>query len=180
MARVIATRAATAHDREFVEDMLVEAANWDPSRPRSSRDDALREAANARYVEGWPRESDVGVVAVDAEGKRLGAAWYRFFNSADPGYGFVSEETPEVAVAVGGGFRGQGIGGRLLAELEAAARQRGVGALSLSVDITNPAVDLYRRHGYREVAQRAGSFVMVLPLTGGGTETLTARTSRQP
>ena len=62
------------------------------------------------------------------------------------------------------------VGGRLLTELESAARQRGVGALSLSVDITNPAVDLYRRHGYREVAQRAGSYVMVLSLTVGGPE----------
>jgi ribosomal protein S18 acetylase RimI-like enzyme len=170
MARLTATRAATAHDREFVEDMLVEAANWDPSRPRASRDDTLREAANARYVEGWPRESDVGVVAVDGDGKRLGAAWYRFLTAADPGYGFVNDDTPEVALAVVGEFRGQGIGGLLLTELAAAARQRGVGALSLSVDTTNPAVDLYRRHGYCQVGQRAGSYVMVLPLTVGGPE----------
>ena len=170
MARLIATRSATALDRQFVEDMLVEAANWDPSRPRAPRVDTLRQAANARYVDGWPRDSDFGVVAVDAEGEPLGAAWYRFFTAAEPGYGFVGEETPEVALAVVGEFRGQGVGGRLLTELESAARQRGVGALSLSVDITNPAVDLYRRHGYREVAQRAGSYVMVLSLTVGGPE----------
>jgi ribosomal protein S18 acetylase RimI-like enzyme len=170
MARLIATRGATAHDREFIEDMLVEAANWDPSRSRASRVETLRQAANAHYVDGWPRHSDVGFVAVDAEGERLGAAWYRFFTAADPGYGFVSEETPEVALAVVGEFRGQGVGGRLLTELEAAARQRGVGALSLSVDTANPAVALYRRHGYREVAERDGSYVMVLSLTAGGAE----------
>ena len=166
----VIVRAATAGDREFVEDMLVEAANWDPTRPRASRVDTLRQAANARYIEGWPRESDVGVVAVAADGRPVGAAWFRFFTAADPGYGFISEETPEAAIAVVGKFRRQGVGGRMLTELEAAARQRRVGALSLSVDTTNPAVGLYRRHGYREVAERAGSYVMVLTLTADGPE----------
>jgi GNAT superfamily N-acetyltransferase len=159
MARV---RLATAHDTGFIEDMLVEAASWDPSRPRISRDETLRRPGLRRYVDGWPRENDVGVVVEDEQGRRLGAAWYRFFSSDDPGYGFVSEDIPEASIAMVPDSRGRGLGDLLLAELEHEARRRGVRALSLSVEPANRAVNLYRRRGYREVGRSGGSHTMVL------------------
>jgi GNAT superfamily N-acetyltransferase len=160
-------RPATADDAAFVEDMLVEAATWDPHRPRPPRDEVLAAPENAHYVEGWPRSTDAGVVAEDEDGEPIGAAWYRFFDEDDPGYGFVDPATPEVAIGVVAAHRGQGIGALLLDKLHAIARDQGVAALSLSVETANPAYLLYARLGYQPVgnqpgpaAQAAGSVTM--------------------
>jgi GNAT superfamily N-acetyltransferase len=155
-------RLATAHDTRFVEDMLVAAANWDPSRQHMSRDETLCQPGLRHYVDGWPRENDVGVVAEDEQGRPLGAAWYRFFSSDDPGYGFVSEDIPEASIAIVPDWRGRGLGDLLLAELEHEARRRGVRALSLSVEPANRAVNLYRRRGFHEVGRSGGAHTMVL------------------
>ncbi|GAA2471538.1 hypothetical protein GCM10010406_03940 [Streptomyces thermolineatus] len=53
------------------------------------------------------------------------------------------------SVWVAAGARGHGVGGRLVAEVEAWARRSGAAALRLTVVPGNePAVELYRRHGF--------------------------------
>ena len=54
----------------------------------------------AHYVEGWPRDGDVGVVAEDEHGEPVGAAWYRHLSDDDPGYGFIDPSIPEVTIGV--------------------------------------------------------------------------------
>ena len=51
------------------------------------------------------------------------------------------------------GFRGRGIGGRLLAFAEAEAARTGHGQVALHTFTTNPARRLYERNGYRAVAE---------------------------
>ena len=64
-----------------------------------------------------------------------------------PGYGFVDEETPELAIAVVPSRRGRGIGEAPRGALRA-RRTDGYGALSLSVERENPAlVSFYEAHG---------------------------------
>lgn len=137
-------------DRRFLAAMLYEAAAWRPG-PRPAPAEVLAEPANARYVAGWGRAGDFGLVAVAEDGERLGAAWYRLFSATEPGYGFVDEETPEVSIAVRPGSRRRGIGTALLGELSAHAAQAGFSALSLSVEVDNPAGRLYRRLGFEPV-----------------------------
>jgi ribosomal protein S18 acetylase RimI-like enzyme len=161
---MVTVRAATSDDAGFIEAMLVEAANWDPGRASLSRDQVLAIPTNRRYVEGWPREGDAGVIAEDEEGRPIGAAWFRLFDPRDPGYGFVAGDIPEVSIGVLSGRRGGGIGDTLLTELENEARRRGLRRLSLSVEIANRARNLYRRHGYREVARTGATCTMVLDL----------------
>lgn len=161
---MITTRIASSADRDFLADMLVEAINWDPERPAMSRDQVLELSENQRYVDDWPRPGEIGVVAEDPSGAPVGAAWWRCFSSDEPGYGFIAEDVPEIAIGVVAARRGQGIGDRLLDELEGEARRLGIRSLSLSVEPTNPALRLYVRHGYREVGGSSGSNTMRLDL----------------
>lgn len=157
-------RPATRRDIQFIEEMLVEAANWDPRRPKLAREDVLSRRELARYVESWGRVGDTAVVAEVPEG-RIGTAWFRFFSRDDPGYGFIDVSIPELALGVVEGFRRRGVGDRLLAALEDEARRRGLTALSLSVEKENHAVRLYERRGFRVVSEMGGSYIMRLSLS---------------
>jgi len=162
---MIRTRPADASDRTFLSEMLVEAINWDDSGQPLSPLVILSIPQNARYVEGWPGTGELGVVAEDARGRRIGAAWWRLLPANAPGYGFVADEVPEVSIGVVARRRGQGVGTRLLTELHQAARASGVAAVSLSVEDGNPARRLYERLGYAIVRRAGDSTVMRLDLT---------------
>jgi len=155
-------RAAVADDARLVEEMLVEAVNA-PSGTLG-RSEALADPAIARYVDDWPRETDIGVVAIDRSDERVGAAWLRFFTEAAPGYGFVRADIPELAIGVAADHRGKGVGRALLRALADTARASGVEHICLSVERANPAVSLYRAEGYRVVDTRETAHTMVLTL----------------
>ncbi len=113
-----------------------------------------------RYVIAWGREGDGGVLALD-DGFPVGAAWYRLFKEDEPGYGFVDEETPELAIAIVPSRRGRGLGKELLQGLIASAKRDGFRRLSLSVDRDNPAIGLYESFGFRTVGEYGRSRTMV-------------------
>ncbi len=142
--------------------MLYEAAYWNPEGLRPLKEEALSEEPKlARYLEGWGRPGDAAVVAVDlSSGRRLGAAWYRLMTSEEPGYGFVNDSTPEVALAIVPDHRGRGMGGALLREIRDVARSRGHGALSLSVEHGNPALGLYERNGFVKLFETEDAWTM--------------------
>lgn len=156
-------RAAEAGDARFLEDMLVEAANT-PSHPGRSRADTLADPGVAHYLHGWPRATDLGVVAVEDGRRPVGAAWLRFFSEADPSFGFVDTEVPELAIGVVAHRRGHGVGGKLLHALAEIARRRGIARISLSVERANPAAVLYHSQGYRVVESRDHADTMLLDL----------------
>ena len=119
-----------------------------------------------RYVEGWGRAGDLGVLALDGEGRDMGAAWVRLWLPGDEGYGFLDRSTPELSLAVRAGWRGRGIGTRLLERLlERVAGE--FAAVSLSVSAENPAVRLYRRFGFEVVSTTGGSLTMRKQLDRG-------------
>jgi ribosomal protein S18 acetylase RimI-like enzyme len=135
-------------DVDFLWEMLYHAsyaADEGVADPGALRDHVVL----ARYVEGWGRSTDLGVVAVDdGTGDRVGAAWVRLLTGDSQGFGYVDDDTPELAIAVLPAHRGRGVGQRLLAELLEAARGR-FRAVSLSVRADNPARRLYERTGFR-------------------------------
>ena len=150
-------------DVRFLRDMLRHAYYW-----RSAHPDAPMEDSVQRYVNGWGRPGDAAVIAVERTGP-VGAAWYRLFRADEPGYGFVDEQTPELAIAVVPSKRGHGIGDELLKALIGKAAAAGYGRLSLSVEPGNPARKLYERHGFSVVDEGAEAWTMVAELASNPT-----------
>ncbi len=153
-------RDAVQTDEPFLRAMLYEAAYWRPGGERPPPDEALGGAELRPYVDGWGRDGDLGVVAVVA-GRPTGAAWYRFFQAATAGHGFVDESVPELTIAVIPERRGERIGTLLLDRLLDRARAAGVAAISLSVEPDNYALRLYKRAGFEQVGTNGGAWTMV-------------------
>jgi ribosomal protein S18 acetylase RimI-like enzyme len=147
----IVVREAAAGDEGFLWRMLLEAAH---AGDEVDGVEALRQVPElARYVEGWGRPSDLGVVATNGGGEPVGAAWVRLLVGEDAGYGYVDDTTPELAIAVDPQRTGGGIGSQLLERLLLDA-ERMFPAVSLSVRADNPARRLYERFGFQPVADR--------------------------
>lgn len=53
-----------------------------------------------------------------------------------------------LTISVKGGYRGQGLGTRLMQAAEELAREKGIRRIELEVFSQNPAVELYKRLGY--------------------------------
>jgi ribosomal protein S18 acetylase RimI-like enzyme len=149
-------RPGGARDVPFLRDMLRHAFYW--RTPVGDREPPL-----TRYVNSWGRPGDRALLAID-ELVPVGAAWYRLFTKDDAGFGFVDEQTPELAIAVVPSRRGRGFGHELLSGLLERARKDGFGAISLSVAHDNPAVALYESYGFERVREDDGAFVMRAPL----------------
>ena len=146
-------RKASRGDVPFLRDMVRHAYYWRWGAPETA------DVPAARYVEGWGRPGDRGLIALD-EGFPVGAAWYRLFTAGSPGYGFLDEETPELTIAVVPSRRGRGFGDQLLSALLDQARADGFPAISLSVEKDNPALHLYERFGFQPVKEMDSTLVM--------------------
>jgi GNAT superfamily N-acetyltransferase len=124
----------------------------------------VEDASLWQYVAGWGRRGDSAVIALEG-GFPVGAAWFRLFSRDEPGFGFVDEQTPEVAVAVVPSRRGHGIGSGLLDALIDVAREQGYVGLSLSVANDSPAMHVFEKQGFEKVEETDGSWTMRLNLS---------------
>jgi ribosomal protein S18 acetylase RimI-like enzyme len=150
-------RRGGPQDVRFLRDMLHHAYYWREREPGEGPGPV------ALYVKGWGRPGDTALIAID-EGFPVGAAWYRLFRREQPGYGFVDEETPELAIAVVPSRRGRGIGDALLKELYARAKKDGYSAVSLAAERENEALVSYyeKRHGFERVHEDGSDSVTML------------------
>ena len=159
---MVGIRELRADEVSFLKDMLYTAIAWNPERQLPLPKAELLDLPQLTiFHEGWGREGDTALVA-ELEGQPVGLVWYRFFTEDVHGEGFVDQATPEVAIAVVEGQRGNGIGAALMQAIHERARADGVARVSLSVDHDNPARRLYERLGYVDVAE--GDERMVLDL----------------
>jgi GNAT superfamily N-acetyltransferase len=159
----VIVRQLAPPDLPFLREMLYTALFWRPRRPRPPRWLILRIGAVAMYHRGWGRPGDTGFVA-EVDGRPVGAVWYRFFTDEEHGDGYVDPETPELAIAVVDGHRGQGVGRRLMEVIHERARRDGLRRIALSVHADNPARRLYGALGYRDYQPGDGRDRMVLEL----------------
>lgn len=158
MAEVV-LRPGGAQDVRFLRDMLHHAYYWKERVPGTGPGPV------ALYVKAWGRRGDTAVIAL-RDGFPVGAAWFRLFTARQPGFGFVDERTPELAIAVVPNARGGGVGTALLEALLERAREAGHASISLSVDRLNEgAIRLYEQRGFRQVGEDDDSVTMLADLT---------------
>jgi ribosomal protein S18 acetylase RimI-like enzyme len=160
-------RLSARADPAFLGEMLYEAVNWydDGAEERPSLDATLAVPENARYLAHWGRAGDVALCALDGRDEPIGAVWLRRFTSAEPGYGYVADDIPELSIGIYPEFRRQRVGSLLLGAILARAERDNERALSLSVSRENPAKRLYARYGFEVVGEAGGSLTMVLEFT---------------
>jgi GNAT superfamily N-acetyltransferase len=149
------TRRATATDLPFLEEVFVITMDWNPTNAKGAAH-WRADPTFQRYIGGFPRPTDFGLIA-ERDGQEVGAVWSRYFTAEEPGYGFVSAETPEIGIGVVEGRRGEGIGRALLNALIAASNTD----LSLSVEDGNPAEELYRKQGFVPVGRVGNATTML-------------------
>ena len=152
-------RAARPSDGAFLADMVVEAATWRPGVARP-RHEVLASPEYQRYLIGWMRPRDAGVIAETPAGEAVGAAWYRVLPRSEPGFAYVGTGVPELIIGVRPLWRSHGVGRRLLQRLCEHAREAGFARISLSVERGNYAVALYRSVGFAVVRSGIGRDAM--------------------
>jgi len=154
----LVVRRGGPQDVRFLRDMLHHAYYWKERAPGEGPGPV------ALYSKAFGRPGDNAVVAV-LDGFPVGAAWYRLFRAATPGYGFVDELTPELAIGIVPNARGMGVGRALLDALVERARGEQRPGLSLAVDRANArAIALYERRGFSRARENEQTLVMILPL----------------
>jgi ribosomal protein S18 acetylase RimI-like enzyme len=161
----VKVRRLEPQDVDFLHAMFLETVSWRGNAERRSLKEVLAIPDLAKYVVGWGRPADAGVVAVSESGERLGAAWYRLFPHSDRGYGFVSAAVPEVGIAVLTEHQGRGLGQILMEALVQLAVEQRYPGLSLSVEDDNHrAVRLYESLGFKRVERVQNAWTMLLTL----------------
>jgi ribosomal protein S18 acetylase RimI-like enzyme len=159
----VSYRSLIQGDQQILWEML-HLAIFIPTGKEHPPRDVIFQSHLALYVEDWGRPDDLGVLALDEE-IPVGAAWLRLIH----GYGFVDVGIPELSISVVPGYRGAGIGSRLLQKVIEQAR-KSYAAISLSVSLDNPAVQLYERFGFKIVRKDDDTQVMLLDLEKATTD----------
>ena len=152
-------REAGARDVPFLERVLLEAYNW--SERRFTLEWIRTDEMARRYLEGFPADGDVGLVAL-LDDIPVGAVWGRALPVERAGYGFVAADVPELTLGVLPEARRRGVASSLLTAVVDVARQRRIAGLSLSVEDGNTARRLYERAGFEVVGRNGGSDTMLL------------------
>lgn len=156
--RDLATRLLTEADEPLLQIATLGNLNW--AEERFTMRDVLDRGDFAHYAVLVLVRGDFGFVA-ERNGRTVGVVWVLFLPAEDAGYGFVSDQTPELSLWVHARERGRGVGRSLLRLAKTEARRRGIASLSLSVEGGNVARHLYEGEGFRAVQGRERDGVMV-------------------
>lgn len=151
-------RKATSSDQELLYWLLYLSIYHLPGTPNPP--EAIIKAPQiAHYVESWGKEGDFALIAFLRD-EAIGGIWMRYFSSDDAGYGFIAPDIPELGMAVERKYRGKKVGSLLLGRFLESLPQE-VHSLSLSVQLENRALGLYRRFGFRDYRVDGDSLVML-------------------
>lgn len=163
MNKTVVLRKAASCDCNFLREMLYESV-YIPEGVKKPPFSIIDEPGPGKYLEGWMKDTDTGVIA-EKSGVPIGAAWARKFDNAEEGaYGFIAPHIPELAIALKPGYRGQGIGEMLMKELFIELASKGIKGLSLSVNKQNRAVNFYLKLGFKYFREQETDCLMIKKL----------------
>jgi ribosomal protein S18 acetylase RimI-like enzyme len=146
----IEIRPVTADDLDALTEVYLAGARHhaaiDPDGFRVPDPGAVRVRLGRRVAARGPAHEYVAAIV---DGAMAGSATMDIEDEPDPGSMARPVVSAELGIAVLEGYRGQGIGGRLITHLEEWAASRGAERIILQVTSTNDgAIALYHRLGY--------------------------------
>ncbi len=146
----IEIRPVTVDDLEELAEVYLAGARHhadiDPDGFRVPDREAVRVRLARRVAARGPAHEYVAAIV---DGVMAGSATMDIEDEPDPGSMARPVPSAELGIAVLEGYRGQGIGRRLIAHLEEWAASRGAERINLQVTSTNDgAISLYHRLGY--------------------------------
>ena len=145
---------------DFLTDMLYESIYIPENKP--NKEDLINSSHIKKYHEGWGRNGDTALIALNSNDQAVGAVWYRLFNESNKGYGYVDSNTPELGIAVAEEVRGMGVGTLLMKKIIHQAISEGYKSISLSVDPENSnAVHIYKKLGFENYGVSGTSITMM-------------------
>jgi len=159
---MITIRDLKESEIDFLTDMLYESIHIPENKPDKDKEDLIHSTQLKKYHEGWGRNGDTALIAINTNNQALGAVWYRLFNECNKGYGYVDHSTPELGIAVTEEARGMGVGTLLMKEIIHRALCEGYQSISLIVDPENKnAVHMYKKVGFKDYSVSGTSITMV-------------------
>ena len=144
---------------EILDTFLYEAIYIPEGFDPPARDIILRPELQVYVNEFGNRTGDNGLVA-EIDGRIVGAVWTRIMDD----YGHVDDDTPSIAISILQGYRGFGIGTKLMEQMLVELRKQKYKKVSLSVQKKNYAVQMYKKVGFEIVHENDEEYIMVCML----------------
>lgn len=146
-----------------LDDMLYEAIYKSDDNNLISRSVLDVPEVNA-YIKDFGKHKDDYCLVADIDGEIIGAVWIRILSGNVKGFGYVDDQTSELATSLFKEYRGQGIGTRLMKEMIEYLRKANYKQTSLSVQKENYAVKLYLKMGFEIIKENDEAYLMLLKL----------------
>lgn len=144
---------------KLLDDFLYEAIFVPKGVEKPSKDIINNEELQV-YVKDFGKYKDDNCLVVEIDNKVIGAVWCRIMND----YGHVSNDAPSLAMSLCEEYRGRGIGTMLLLNMLVFLRDNGYKKVSLSVQKSNSAFEIYKKVGFKVFKENDEDYIMVCNL----------------
>ena len=115
------------------------------------------------YIEDFGKSDDYCLVA-DIERKIVGAVWCRILSGEIKGFGYIDEQTPELAISLFKEYRNMGLGTALMKNMLKLLKEQGYKRTSLAVQKDNYAVEMYEKVGFKIEKELDEEYLMICKL----------------
>lgn len=112
------------------------------------------------YIEDFGARADDYCLVAEVEGEIAGAVWVRIIDD----YGHIDDETPSLSISLYEEYRGYGLGTQMMKEMIDRLRNYEYEKLSLSVQKSNYAAEIYKGLGFTVYDENEEEYIMIFHL----------------
>lgn len=112
------------------------------------------------YIEDFGARADDYCLVAEVEGEIAGAVWVRIIDD----YGHIDDETPSLSISLYEEYRGYGLGTQMMKEMIDRLRNYEYEKLSLSVQKSNYAAEIYKELGFTVYDENEEEYIMIFHL----------------